>query len=704
MPLTKKRYLFRYLLLFCVPILLTGSLLWANDLWYAYREITNLKSTVLDQITEEMDALSTQMQAVADKVGANGEFTEGKRGNGEDYEKISQWLTMYENLLSDDIILAYYMTGDTNIVLNQEEGVVPYRDFEDKTANAVDFSLAGFFKTLNQSSRPAVTGLFWQKDSFYAFSYTYPIVDQEARRVGTLCFLVPNTVIRSMFSRYFPESSAELYILDAGNRPLYYETGKRAKAWELSGKKGIGAVESDASEVALRAVSQQNQHSYFVVMSRDDFYSSRNTEMLLLYGFVTVLLLFSSTIAVLLARSHYANLQRLHGQNQKLEDALDERQGVICSLVLRKLIDGSRKDQQTVDYNLHCANIQFYHPLFYILVADFSVLPDEEVAMSSFFQIFERVNAVESYMRILMRTELHQAVVVINTVYDRKKLAQNLGQILPSGVPMGLSRTHEDYLHLNNAYIEAVVAVNEQMNAIVENIFIFDDEEEAACDSLISPLEYSVIQECIRNGNRELLSQRISVIFQKISALHNYPQIVQLVCCDMINLCVRMHVIFRFPLDTRTILSISDFESPQALAASINRLLFELCDTVQKQLDNTEASTKYNLIGFVQKNFCDCNLSLSLLAEKFGLSPSYISKLFKEETGQNFVSYVKQLRLSYVKKQLTETDQQVKDIIHNSGYVDVSNFTRIFKKEVGVTPLQYRQNIRRCGNPPFYMN
>ena len=130
----------------------------------------------------------------------------------------------------------------------------------------------------------------------------------------------------------------------------------------------------------------------------------------------------------------------------------------------------------------------------------------------------------------------------------------------------------------------------------------------------------------------------------------------------------------------------------------------ELCGTVQKQLDNTEASTKYNLIGFVQKNYSDCNLSLSLLAEKFGLSPSYISKLFKEETGQNFVSYVKQLRMSYVKKQLTETDQQVKNIIHNSGYVDVANFTRIFKKEVGVTPLQYRQNIRRCGNPPFYMN
>jgi AraC-type DNA-binding domain-containing proteins len=88
---------------------------------------------------------------------------------------------------------------------------------------------------------------------------------------------------------------------------------------------------------------------------------------------------------------------------------------------------------------------------------------------------------------------------------------------------------------------------------------------------------------------------------------------------------------------------------------------------------------------------------LSLLADEFHLSQSYISKLFKDETGQNFVSYVKELRLSYVKKQLTETNLQVKDIIFETGYADVANFARLFKQELGMTPLQYRQWMRQSG-------
>jgi AraC-like DNA-binding protein len=177
----------------------------------------------------------------------------------------------------------------------------------------------------------------------------------------------------------------------------------------------------------------------------------------------------------------------------------------------------------------------------------------------------------------------------------------------------------------------------------------------------------------------------------------HHQQIVRLACFDVINLCVRLYTIFDTPLSTRNITELSGFESPSELNSAIKDLLFDLSDAVQEKLNSSMASTKYNLIGFVQQHFRDSNLSLGLLADEFGLSQSYISKLFKEETGQNFISYVKQLRMSYVKKQLMATDLQVKDIILDTGYVDVANFARTFKQEVGLTPLQYRHNIRQNG-------
>ena len=133
-------------------------------------------------------------------------------------------------------------------------------------------------------------------------------------------------------------------------------------------------------QVILRNVSQQNRYSYFVVMARDDFYASGNTGMLFLYMFEAILLFFSAMIAATLTRSHYTNLQMMHRQNLKLEDTLGERQNIIRTLVLRKLIDGSQKDRQMIDYNLRCANIQFSYPFFFILVADFADIADEDTA------------------------------------------------------------------------------------------------------------------------------------------------------------------------------------------------------------------------------------------------------------------------------------------------------------------------------------
>ena len=696
--MTRRKYFLRYLAVFGVPVLLLGALLWANNIWYTYRETAALRNTALVQMIEAMDLLAGQTQAVADKAGANADLTAARRGVTGDYAQVSQWLTLYENLFTDEVTLAYYIPGDNRITLH--DGAIPYGDFESRHANAADFSLAGYYKTLNQSGRSAASNLSRSGDSFYAFSYTHPITNRQARHVGTLCFLVPRAELRSMFGRYFPEDSARLYILDAANKPVYCGEDGMPTAQALAKTEGIGLVEEDGSNVVLRGVSNQSRYSYFVVMPKKDFYAAGSTGMTFLLALELVLILFSADVAILLTRSHYANLQRIHGQNLQLEDALDAQGDVIRTLVLRKLIDGSHKDQAVMDYNLRCANIQFYHPHYFVLVADFAGAADEDAEMAAFHRAFEGKSRPELYSRTVLRPELRQAAIIINTAFDQRALAQEVAALLAEAgirAPTGLSRHHQTCLRLNNAYIEAAVAISERLSPLEDRLFLFTGAEDSARGSQLPTLEHTIIQESIRNGNRELLGASVDTLFEKINLSSHHPQIARLACFDVINLCVRQFAIFDSPLSPQAIAGLSDFESPAALAGTVRELLFQLLDTVQEHMSNAVASTKYNLIGFVQENFRNSNLSLSLLADEFGLSHSYISKLFKEETGQNFLSYVKQLRMSYVKKQLIETDKQVKDIILDTGYVDVANFTRTFKQEVGITPLQYRHNIRESG-------
>jgi len=97
------------------------------------------------------------------------------------------------------------------------------------------------------------------------------------------------------------------------------------------------------------------------------------------------------------------------------------------------------------------------------------------------------------------------------------------------------------------------------------------------------------------------------------------------------------------------------------------------------------------IVDYVDRHFTDHMLSLESVAFAFSVSPSHVSRSFKEKTGVNFSQYVWQKRLDEVKRRLIATDDPLKDIIAQVGYLDAPNFIRKFKKAIGCTPGQYRK-------------
>lgn len=94
--------------------------------------------------------------------------------------------------------------------------------------------------------------------------------------------------------------------------------------------------------------------------------------------------------------------------------------------------------------------------------------------------------------------------------------------------------------------------------------------------------------------------------------------------------------------------------------------------------------------GYIAVHFLG-ELSLEEMAKEVGISPYYLSKLFKEVEGVNYIDYVTKLRITYAKERLTGSDKSVKEVCYESGYGDPNYFSRIFKKWVGVTPTEYRE-------------
>ena len=86
-------------------------------------------------------------------------------------------------------------------------------------------------------------------------------------------------------------------------------------------------------------------------------------------------------------------------------------------------------------------------------------------------------------------------------------------------------------------------------------------------------------------------------------------------------------------------------------------------------------------------------LSLGELAKTFNVSASYLSGLFKKETGVTLTNYVNSKRIKHAKYLLKNTNSQIQTVAQHCGILDLHYFCRIFKKSTGKTPSAYRSDL-----------
>jgi len=99
------------------------------------------------------------------------------------------------------------------------------------------------------------------------------------------------------------------------------------------------------------------------------------------------------------------------------------------------------------------------------------------------------------------------------------------------------------------------------------------------------------------------------------------------------------------------------------------------------------------IIDYIKNNYMN-NITLNELASLVHLHPSYISNIFKKQTGITLSGFITMQRISAAKKLLLETDRKIEDIAGATGFYDVHHLSNRFKKIEGLSPSQYR-SIRR---------
>lgn len=192
-------------------------------------------------------------------------------------------------------------------------------------------------------------------------------------------------------------------------------------------------------------------------------------------------------------------------------------------------------------------------------------------------------------------------------------------------------------------------------------------------DRLLALMKTGEVREAIRR-----------FLAQSKPLLERYPACLGPFCAELLGgLAARLH-------KEPPALPLEELFSFARLSQTTLELCCKLLLAYEAEHANTERKAVQVVKDYINAHYSE-HLSLEVLAQQVFLAPLYLGQLFKRETGVNLSDYLLQVRLEKAKELLGDLHYNVSQVAALVGYRDDKYFSRLFRRHVGVSPMEYRK-------------
>ena len=137
-------------------------------------------------------------------------------------------------------------------------------------------------------------------------------------------------------------------------------------------------------------------------------------------------------------------------------------------------------------------------------------------------------------------------------------------------------------------------------------------------------------------------------------------------------------------------ISMDNIRSEKMLLAVTEELIRETLEYAAEEKKSKDIKPIREIKKYIEENYME-EISLGQLAELVDMNASYLSSVFKKETGMTYSEYLILCRVKQASRLLVETNLSIGEIAHQSGYQDARYFSKQFSKQVGLKPSEYRK-------------
>jgi AraC-like DNA-binding protein len=289
----------------------------------------------------------------------------------------------------------------------------------------------------------------------------------------------------------------------------------------------------------------------------------------------------------------------------------------------------------------------------------------------------------------------------VTVFHHTESIRYNVKHYLKLKVSIGISRSYSNFVQAPQAHLECLDALAYRTRLGQESILFIDEVQPDTSHHFRYPkeLEFRLL-EAVRQLDKGQAIDSLNQIVARLCENHvnhyDYQTFLGRLFNNLTGIVqdagASVQEVFHTDIfSTDMLLRMHSAEQIQDWFE--RQILTPLLVWMEERQRKQEINISKEIIDEIHRNY-DQDLSIELFASRLNYHPSYISRVFKKDTDINFTEYLSQYRIEIAKKWLKDTDMKISDIAEKLQYSTASNFNRIFKKIVKVTPSQYREQSK----------
>ncbi|MCL2461250.1 MAG: helix-turn-helix domain-containing protein [Defluviitaleaceae bacterium] len=403
----------------------------------------------------------------------------------------------------------------------------------------------------------------------------------------------------------------------------------------------------------------------------------------------------------------------LRNKIKMIDYELERNREFFIESLLDDLLNGKIENEDELETRAGLLDISFKQPGYSCVL--FTILDAQEIVRADGVQKLQNhFLAVEEIIKSVWIGEIwrvhieHERLVMILGGVDIKQglewVLENIDRFLDVSVAAATGEPCDNIIHIWKSYRQALLAYESNSLPEFPGIISMNEMPDAPGLRFIYPAEKEneLLASCIRSDSEQNISEAVKDLFDSMEQQNCAIERMRIEIMGFLALFSRK--VADVGVELRNVFGCGLPELYTVMNKLDNR--DELERWLREKLEQTSKMIRTNqssLIGtkiakanlYLLNNFCSCDMSLDVIAEHLQMNPSYFSRIFKKETGLNFVEALTAMRLEKARALLATTTIRIADVALSVGYQNSRYFWTLFKKLNGCSPSEYRESHYR---------